>query len=222
MRHLPADRCYLVAAIIFARMLLGIPSVHGTEAIETGNDVVPTTLSVRPDGTVDLDLAKLYAGARVVYVSSGALAFAARMIDGDVRRAFRFSGSDLHPTVVIELAQSQQLHRVSAAYQTRSARLDVYLLNELPKHGGDLRAQKPTASIVDPAGRDQTAVDFAPTSARYFALQWTRDKATSEPFEVAGISALSVVPREQNPAALADFSNLTPPTDPPTIPSVSP
>ncbi len=222
MRHLPADRCYLLAAIILARILLGIPSVHGTEAIETHNDAVSTTLSVRPDGTVDLDLAKLYAGARVVYVSSGAIAFAARMIDGDLRTAFRFSGSDLHPTAIIELAQSQQLHRVCATYQRRGAQLDVYLLNELPKHGGDLRAQNPIASIVGLGDRGETVVDLAPTKARYFALRWTRDKASSEPFEVAGISALSLVLREQNPATLADFSKLTVPADPPTIPSVSP
>ncbi len=221
MRHLPADRCYLVAAIILACLLLRIPCVFGTGPTETPNDVVHTTLSVRPEGTADLDLAKLYAGARVVYVSSGAIAFAARMID-DTRRAFRFSGSDLHPTAIIELAQSQQLHRVSVAYPTKGTRLDVYLLNELPKHGGDLLAQKPIASIVDPPDRGETAVDLAPTLARYVALQWTRNKATSEPFEVAGISALSVVPREQNPAAFADLSKLTPPTDPPTIPSVSP
>src|SRR4029077_10586780 len=93
MRHLPGDRRYLLAAIILAPMLLSVPSVHGTEAVETRNDAVSTTLSVRPDGTVDLDLAKLYAGARVVYVSSGAIALAACMIDGDTRTAFRFSGS---------------------------------------------------------------------------------------------------------------------------------
>src|ERR1700720_3927114 len=146
MRHLPTDRRCLLAAIILAPMLLSIPPVHGTDAVETRNDVVSTTLSVRPDGTLDLDLAKLYAGARVVYVSSGAIAFASRMIDADVRSPFRFSGSDLHPTVIVELAQSQQLHRVSAAYETKAARLDVYLLNELPGHGGDLLAQKPIAS----------------------------------------------------------------------------
>jgi len=220
MRHLPADRCYLLAAIILARMLLGIPSVHGTEAIETRDDVVHTTLSVRPDGTVDLDWTKLYARARVVYVSSGAIAFAARVIDGDVRTAFRFSGSDLHPTVIIELAQSQQLHRVSAAYQTRGARLDVYLLNELPKDPDDLRALEPIGSIAD---GNQTAVGFAATGARYVALRWTREQSDNGPFKVSEISAFGVVPQEQVALVLPDFSNtLETPVDVPTIRSVSP
>jgi hypothetical protein len=234
-RHFSARRCYLFAPITLAGLLLGIPPVLGTEAAETPSDIVYTTLSVRPDGSAVSDVAKLYARARVAYVSSGAIAFAVRMIDNDLRTAFRFPGGDLHPTVIVELAQTEQIHRVSTVYEAEGARLDVYLLNELPKHPGDLRALKPIASVLDPTNRGEAAVDFAPTGAHYVALQWTRQKSTSEKFRVTEISVLSVVSREQVLSPLAygemrlpgesgpDFSNkLGTLADPPKIGSVSP
>ena len=235
MRYLIVHCWFSLAATILAGTFAPTSSVRGAEATEAANTVTHTALTVRPDGAVNVDLAKLYAPARVVYVSSGTRVFAPRMIDEDLRTAFRFPGNDLHPTVIVELAQTDQIHRVSAVYKAEGARLDVYLLNALPKHPRDLRSLKPIASIVDLANRSEAAAEFAPVDARYVAFQWTRQKSEGEQFHVTEISAFGMVALEQVPPVLAapdvhvsgetviDFSNnLGTQADPPIIASVSP
>jgi hypothetical protein len=201
--------------------------------------MMPSTRSARRlEDTLNFNFANLYASARIVYVSSGLLPLARRMIDDDGMTAFSFSASDPRPTAIIEFAKSQGLHRVSASYQMEGGRLDVYLLNDLNGSSANLENLRPVASIVDPVG-GKAAVDFDPQEARYVALRWTRNKSRG-PFEVAEIGAFSVVPLSlldisQFPAAFADgsihfpgeggldFSNgLGTLADPPVVASVSP
>jgi len=234
MRHFLAHSSFVFLAMSVVGMLLCIPSVFGTDA--TGpNGIAHTTSSVQSDERVNFDLVKLQADARIVYVSSGARALAAHMIDNDLRTVFRFSSSDLHPTVIIELAQSRELHRVSAVYETGRKPVDVYLFNKLPADPGDFSSLKPVASLVDLGGRSTAAVEVQPSNVRYVALRWTREKSSNAPFEVAEVSAFAFLLREQLPPAFTDgemhlpsesapdFSNkLGTLADPPTIASVSP
>ena len=164
----------------------------------------------RLEDTLNFNFANLYASARVVYVSSGWLPLARRMIDDDAFTAFSFSASDPRPTAIIELAKGQRLHRVSATYQVEDGRLDVYVLNDLNGESAHLENVEPVAFIVDPVG-GKAAVDFDPRGARYVALRWTRNKSRGGPFEVAEIGAFSVVPlsllnMQQVPTAFADGS----------------
>jgi hypothetical protein len=193
----------------------------------------------RPEDTLNFNFANRYAHGRVAYVSSGEPTSSPRLIDDDVATSFSFSPRDEHPTLIVELAERQNLHRVSAVYDTDKGQLDVYLLNELPANPGDLRGMKPVASIVDDKGAGQAAVDFAPTNARYVALRWSRAKPGPQPFGVAEVASFSVVPLsvldlEEAPALAdsgtvkpgeggPDFSNtLGTLADPPTIGPVSP
>jgi hypothetical protein len=147
------------------------------------------------------------------------------MIDGDPQTAFRFSASDSSPTVMVELAQSERLHRVTVVFKAENAPVDVYLLNELPKNADDLRFLTPLATIVDPPDNRGTAsVDFTASGARYVALRWNRNKS-QEPFEVAEISAFSNDPTDltfgQDPH-LAVNTGPSFATEAPTVPVVSP
>lgn len=224
-RYFAVDCPSVLAVTILALACLGLRS---TCSAQSRDDTASTALGDRPDGTHDLDSSKLLADARVVYVSSGSALSGARVNSGGGRTFFRFSGSDLHPTVIFELAQSQEIQRVGAAYPTSAAKLDIYLLNELPPMSGGFLAQKPSASIADSVERTGTAIDIPPTTARYVILRWTRDKASGQPFEVVEINVLGVVSREkeqgtqQTNRTLADSSNFAPPPDPPKIPSLSP
>jgi hypothetical protein len=147
--------------------------------------------SARRDQTSSFDLAKLSAEARVVYISSGELALARRMIDGNRATTFEFSSSDLHPTVIVELAQNQRLHRVTAAYAVEDGQLDVYLLDKLSGDSADILKGKPIASIANPAGGN-AAVDFEPRGAHYVALRWTRKKPVTGSFKVAEVGAFAI------------------------------
>ena len=193
-------------------------TVFGAEASEP-KPVQPTALSAESDA-VDFDLAKLRAYARVVYVSSGPKTFAVRMIDSDGRTAFRFAADDLHPTVIVQLANSEKLHRVSTIFPSAAARLDVYLTNQLPKNLDDLSFLTPVASIVGPNVDGKAVADFAPQDARYVTLRWTRNGDGGE-FKVAEISAFG-----GGAYAFLDLELITPlPGDPvanlPVIPVVS-
>jgi len=184
-----------------------------------------TRVTVRGSEVREFDLAKLQARARVAYVSSGPRTLSGRMIDNDLQTVFRFSESDKSPTVIVELAQSAKLHRVSTVFKAEDARVDVYLLSELPKDVADLQFAKPDASIVElPDEHGMVTVDFQVSSARYVALRWNRNR-WREPFAVAEISAFSNDSTDSNfddSARLADNSKTIAALEPPLVPVVSP
>ncbi|MFL6596306.1 MAG: hypothetical protein ACJ8HQ_12755 [Chthoniobacterales bacterium] len=147
------------------------------------------------EDSLNFDFANAYAKARVVYVSSGAAPTARRMIDDDAMTTFKFSPNDRHPLTIIELAESERLHRVSALYSMHSGRLDVYLLDELRAEPGDLRDAKLVASVTDSKHTGKAAIDFDPEGARYVALRWTPEiDGDNQAFEVAEINAFGNVP----------------------------
>jgi hypothetical protein len=186
--------------------------------------------SPRFEDIVNFNFANLYARARVVYVSSGSTTMTQRMIDDDTATSFHFSPADPHPTVIVELAERERLHRVSALYKMQSGRLDIYVMDELPKDPNHLRYLAPTASVTDP-GNGKAAVDVDPRGARYVALRWTPDhsQAVKDAFEIAEVCAFGGVPLSTlftNEAANFFASNpplqLGPVSDPPVIVPVSP
>ena len=157
---------------------------------------VANTLSThRIEDLLNFNFANLYAKGRVVYVSSGAPATARNMIDDDTMTGFRFASSDPHPTVIVELAESERLHRVSALYKMQAGKLDVYLLNELGENPGDLAGAQHIASVTDRDAEGKAAANFSPQGARYIALRWTSAKSNdSHGFEVAEINAFGDMP----------------------------
>ena len=194
--------------------------------------VVNHTAKRRLEDMLNFNFANLYARAQVVFVSSGAEEFARRMIDDDAVTSFQFAPTDPHPTVVVELAESERLHRVSALYKMQAGQLDVFLLQELRTNPGDLSGLTPVASVTDAAGGGKAAMDFDPKGARYVALRWTpAEQGPNKGFEVAEVSAfgdmpLSMLSTSELPDVYADNSMglMGPPliTQPPQLPVVSP
>jgi hypothetical protein len=134
--------------------------------------------------------------------------------------------------VIVELAEHQRLHRVSALYKMQAGRLDVFLLQELGENPGDLSHAKPIASVTDASAGGKAAVNFDPEGARYVALRWTPAALGSgQSFDVAELSAfgdmpLSMLSTTEFPDLYADASMTLerPPMlpQPPVIPVVSP
>ena len=181
---------------IAALGLYGRESLQRFSARQRGVVRVTNTVATkRLEDMLNFNFANLYAKAHVVYVSSGADESARRMIDDDTTTAFRFAANDPHPTAIIELAESERLHRVSALYKMQPGKLEVFLLNELASDPGDLSAAKPIAAVTDGLGAGKAAVNFDPKGARYVALRWTPITFdASQGFEVAEINAFGDMP----------------------------
>ena len=181
---------------IAALGLYGRESLQKFSARQRGVVRVTNTVATkRLEDMLNFNFANLYAKAHVVYVSSGADESARRMIDDDTTTAFRFAANDPHPTAIIELAESERLHRVSALYKMQPGKLEVFLLNELASDPGDFRAAKPIAAVTDGLGAGKAAVNFDPKGARYVALRWTPITFdASQGFEVAEINAFGDMP----------------------------
>jgi hypothetical protein len=194
--------------------------------------VTNTAATRRLEDMLNFNFANLYARARIVFVSSGPEEYSKRMIDDDVITAFQFAPTDPHPTVIVELADREHLHRVSAVYKMEKGRLDVFLLQDLGDNPGDLAGATPVASVTDTDGGGKAAVDFDSRGARYIALRWTpADAKTPHGFEVAEVSAfgempLSMLNTQEMPDIYADNSIglMSPPLvlQPPILPIVSP
>jgi hypothetical protein len=186
----------------------------------------------RLEDMLNFNFANLYARARIVFVSSGIEESAKRMIDDNVATAFQFAPNDPSPTVIVELADRERLHRVSAVYKMEKGRLDVFLLQDLKANPGDLTGATPVASATDTDGAGKAALDFDPHGARYVALRWTPADATApHGFEVAEVSAfgempLSMLSTQEMPDIYADNSIglMGPPlvVQAPVLPLVSP
>ena len=217
--------CLIRLVVIFGA---AFGTSFGLAAPESDNVTTTARVTVRGSEVREFDWAKLQAQARIAYVSSGPKALRSRMIDNDLQTAFQFSDSDEAPVAIVELSQSAQVHRVSTVFKAEDARVDVFLLNELPKDMGDLRLAKPDATVVTlPDERGMVTVNLAVSSARYVALRWKRKKS-QDPFTVAEISAFSNDPIEwvdDTNARLANNSinnfDSAPPLTP-VVPVVSP
>jgi hypothetical protein len=208
--------------VITAFALAGTNALSAPEASEI---TTAARVTVRGTEVREFDWAKSRARARIVYTSSGPRTSSSRMIDNDLQTLFRFSESDQSPTVIIELAKSTELHRVSAVFKAEDTELGVYLLNEFPKDPSDLGFAKPNASVVSlPNERGMAIVNVSVSSARYVVLRWKRKKS-DDPFTVAEISAYSNAPVDlvfgEDPH-LADNTSAFPPPDPPHVGVVSP
>jgi len=149
----------------------------------------------RLEDMLNFNFANIYARARIVFISSGMEEYASRMIDDNAVTTFEFAPADPHPTVIVELADRERLHRVSAIYKMEKGRMDVFLLHELGANPGDLSGATPIASTTDPDGGGKCAVDFETHGARYVALRWTPANAKGpRGFEVAEVSAFGEMP----------------------------
>jgi hypothetical protein len=194
--------------------------------------VTNNTATRRMEDMLNFNFANLYARARIVFVSSGVEEQAKRMIDDNVATAFQFAPADPSPTVIVELADRERLHRISAVYKMEKGRLDVFLLEDLKSNPGDLTGMTPVASVRDTDGAGKAAVDFDSHGARYVALRWTpADANAPHGFEFAEVSAfgempLSMLSTQEVPDIYADNSLglMTPPLviQAPVLPLVSP
>ena len=159
---------------IAALGLYGSQSLQKFASRQNGAVRISNTVATRRlEDMLNFNFANLYARARIVFVSSGAQEFARRMIDDDAITTFQFAPADPNPTVIVELAERERLHRVSALYKMQAGRLDVFLLHELGTNPGDLSGLTPIASGTDAIGGGKAAVDFDAAGARYVALRWT-------------------------------------------------
>ncbi|MEY2503926.1 MAG: hypothetical protein QOG27_206 [Verrucomicrobiota bacterium] len=181
---------------IAALGLYGGQSLQKYAARQRGVIRVSNTAATRRiEDMLNFNFANIYAQARVVFVSSGAPDFAKRMIDDDVITSFQFAPADPHPTVIIELAEHQRLHRVSALYKMQAGKLDVFLLQELGANPGDLSHAKPIATVTDASAGGKAAVNFDPQGAQYVALRWTpAEPGSGQSFDVAELSAFGDMP----------------------------
>src|SRR5256714_2455321 len=212
--------------------LYGAQSLQKFAARQRGAIRVTNSAATRRlEDMLNFNFANLYARARIVFISSGPEEFAKRMIDDDVITSFQFAPADPQPTVIVQLAERERLHRVSAIYKMEKGRLDVFLLQDLGSKPGDLSRARPIASVTDIDAAGKAALDFDPHGARYVALRWTpQDGTTPRSFEVAEVSAfgempLSMLSTAEGPDIYADNSVglMTPPivVQPPVLPVVS-
>lgn len=173
----------------------------------------------------DVDFAKIQAGGKVIFVSSGPRQAAFRAIDDDRRTVFEFSRSDPRPTMIVKLNESKPVHRVSVVVASDTDKIDIYLLNILPSKPSELDKLKPIATISEPGTAHEAAVEIAPQEARYIALRWTLSKAHARPSAVAEIGVFSDSAPERALALITAVAE-PPSTDsiagPPLIPVVSP
>jgi len=170
------DRDGTIAGIgLYGRKTLQSFSEQRKRIKETGLTVGYIEPTNRGYDGLHYNFANLYAKARVVHVSSGSSPLAQRMIDDDPATSFEFAAEDEHPTIVVELAESERLRRISAIYEMQAGKLDVYLLERLPGNVADLNFDQlhPVLTLTDENGSGKAAADFNPMGARYVALRWT-------------------------------------------------
>ena len=198
--------------------------------------------SANRNDNLSFALTDLYTHSRIVYVSSGPSSLATRMIDENPATTFRFSATDPHPTVVVELAPEERSQQVSALYKERG-HLDVYLLKNFTPTSGhvDLRGLKPIPITTERASAGRMIATFNPEGATYVALRWMLDSyfdddhksvvalpanGDASPLEVAEIGSFNGATLAMiDPAEFISTNNPQsgdPPGEVPIVPAPSP
>jgi hypothetical protein len=171
----------------------------------------------------EVDLAKAQSGGQIVFVSSGKRLVRFQAIDNNPRTIFQFSTSDPRPTVIVKLAENKPIHRVSVVPGSDSQKVDVYLLDQLPREVSDLDKIEPVASIVGLIVGNEASVDFPPQTAQYVALRWTLPATAAGPLKIAEIGAFTQTEGRGAGATLMDADlPIQLVSGPPLIPAVSP
>jgi hypothetical protein len=224
-----------------ALSLYGIPTLEGyarghTLRAQTAYSVGAVSLTTQLKETLNFNYANEYARGRVVYVSSGG-STPSRMIDDDVSTSFVFDPSDAHPTVIIALADRQNLQRVSTTYEMKQGLVEIFLLDELGTSRGDLGKGRLIATLVNQQKEGDAAVNFTPCHARYVALRWSpkspQERVTVAEVAAFGAAPIAVLDLGEQPQSLSeitrpgesgpDFSNsLGTLASPPTVSATSP
>lgn len=118
--------------------------VKRTQMVDT-DSVYPA--SVNPN-TV-LDLASLYAGARVTYVNSGSDPVGWQtLIDESPETSWKVKGEDGDASLVIDFGSARSLRRFSSLIEPQAGVMEVFVLNSLtqPRHaGGGMTASEEAA-----------------------------------------------------------------------------
>jgi hypothetical protein len=153
--------------------------------------------SRKRERTADFDYATLRAKGRVVYISSGEQQTAVKMIDDNNETGHRFTAADRRPTAIVELAATEDIHRVTALYRShKPGRFDVYLLEDISKSATDLNYRKPIASAETTEEENTAAVEFDPEGTRYVAVSFTPNDGAGDgrAFEIVEINAYGDMP----------------------------
>ena len=176
-----------------------------------------------PASATEVDLAKAQSGGRVIFVSSGARLTGIHAIDDDRRTTFPFSRSDSRPTVIVELTENRPIHRVSVVLGSEGGKVEVYLLDKLPRTTVDLDQATPVGSLADAGIGREASVEFTPRSARYVVLRWTLTSARSGALKIAEIGAFTTGDfRQLDPALAATDPPIYLVQGPPVLPTISP
>lgn len=180
---------------------------------------------------INNNLASVYNGANVVYVSSGRQfernrpsAHVRLKIDDNAETYYDFSPEDATPTGIVDLGDTRPLKRISWLFESVPGRFDFYIMNSLPDEfivRGDRTVENPYITGVDPAFFDKTppfhtiyssqtrggrlAHNFDDTPARYVVIRFVPDAA------VAALSPVSTLKLN----SFHVFGNYDPLADPP-------
>jgi hypothetical protein len=178
--------CPTRQALPLSLSLVGLifPALPAPAADETSTRVVVS-------GEEIVDMAKVHSGGQIVFVSSGQKLAVSHAIDDDRRTIFQFSNSDPRPTLLVKLNETRPVQRVSLVPGSAAPRVNVYLLDELPRTASDLDALKPLTSIVNLVVGREASAEFAPQNARYVALRWVLANPAAGPVKVAEVSAFA-------------------------------
>ena len=184
---------------ISALALYGLPTlasfsrVHAIKA-QTDYSFGWLTLVTHLEDTLNFNYANQYANGRVVYVSSHGPNSPLCMIDDDATTSFAFAEDDPHPTVIVELADREMLHRISALAKTPDGQVDIYLLDDLATDPADLSRGRLIGNLTSKSRDGEIALNFDPQKARYVALRWKPDHGAHKAVDIAEIGIFGAVP----------------------------
>lgn len=202
--------------------------VYGTAALADFTIPRPRKVSFDNDSSsfalIRDSFTDLHLKSRGLYVSSGDLKDANKMIDDQPATAYQFAAGDAEPTAVIDLGRERSVSRISAVYAAQPGSIEFYVLDTLPLQPNDATISgiqkvsntdqnsvarvtlsgkafaglKSVGSVVN-TNQGRAAVNFPATTGRYVMLKWHPATAQGAPFSVAQVAAFGTPHRTPAP-----------------------
>ncbi len=151
--------------------LYGDMSVAETRVPRTHQDAEQMVIASTPDeDTTKFNFGSVSSGSKISHINKGDPSQVQNMNDDDVETSFEFPEDSTEDVMIIDLAEQQEINRVSMLFEAPPGVFDLFLTNDLPEGMKELEEpadgaaeEQPTAEApAEGSGDEEMAADWQP------------------------------------------------------------
>lgn len=137
--------------------LYGDMSVAETRLPRSHKDAEKMVIASPTDDTTKFNFGSVSSGSKISYINNGDPAEVQKMNDDDVETAFEFPEDSEEDVMIMDMADQQNINRISMLFESPPGTFDLYLTNDLPEGMKDVEDASGDGSTAKSAPAEEEA-----------------------------------------------------------------